>query len=54
MGRRIVKISLHLNKRRHVEVDDFVISMRSFQRWLGEGLGIRMHPFLVHRSSPGQ
>ena len=31
MGRRIVKISLHLNKRRHVEVDDFVISMRSFQ-----------------------
>ncbi len=31
MGRRIVKISLHLNQRRHVEVDDFVISMRSFQ-----------------------
>ena len=31
VGRRIVKISLHLNKRRHVEVDDFVISMRSFQ-----------------------
>ena len=30
-GRRIVKISLHLDKRRHVEVDDFVISMRSFQ-----------------------
>ena len=30
-GRRIVKISLHLKKRRHVEVDDFVISMRSFQ-----------------------
>ena len=30
-GRRIVKISLHLNQRRHVEVDDFVISMRSFQ-----------------------
>ena len=31
VGRRIVKISLHLNKRHHVEVDDFVISMRSFQ-----------------------
>ena len=31
IGRRIVKISLHLNQRRHVEVDDFVISMRSFQ-----------------------
>ena len=30
-GRRIVKISLHLDKRQHVEVDDFVISMRSFQ-----------------------
>jgi len=31
VGRRVVKISLHLDKRRHVEVDDFVISMRSFQ-----------------------
>ena len=31
IGRRVVKISLHLDKRRHVEVDDFVISMRSFQ-----------------------
>ena len=31
VDRRIVKISLHLDKRRHVEVDDFVISMRSFQ-----------------------
>ena len=31
IGRRIVKISLHLNQRHHVEVDDFVISMRSFQ-----------------------
>ena len=31
VGRRIVKISLHLDKRRHVEVDDFVTSMRSFQ-----------------------
>jgi type I restriction enzyme S subunit len=31
VGRKIVKIFLHLDKRRHVEVDDFVISMRSFQ-----------------------
>ena len=31
IGRRVVKISLHLEKRQHVEVDDFVISMRSFQ-----------------------
>lgn len=31
VGRRVVKISLHLDKRRHVEFDDFVISMRSFQ-----------------------
>ena len=30
-GRRVVKLSRHLDKRRHVEVDDFVISMRSFQ-----------------------
>jgi Protein of unknown function (DUF1524)/Protein of unknown function DUF262 len=29
--RRVVKISMHLDKRRHVERDDFVISMRSFQ-----------------------
>ncbi|MEZ4713131.1 MAG: hypothetical protein R3A44_38430 [Caldilineaceae bacterium] len=31
IGRRVVKIFLHLDKRRHVEKDDFVISMRSFQ-----------------------
>jgi type I restriction enzyme S subunit len=31
VGRRVVKISMHLEKRRHVEKDDFVISMRSFQ-----------------------
>ena len=31
VGRRVVKISLHLEKRQHVEVEDFVISMRSFQ-----------------------
>lgn len=31
VGRRVVKISMHLEQRRHVEKDDFVISMRSFQ-----------------------
>lgn len=31
IGRRVVKISMHLEKRRHVEKNDFVISMRSFQ-----------------------
>jgi type I restriction enzyme, S subunit len=31
IGRRVVKIQLHLEKRKHVEIDDFVISMRSFQ-----------------------
>ena len=31
VGRKVVKISLHLDKRHHVDVDDFVISMRSFQ-----------------------
>ena len=30
-GYRVVKISMHLDKRRHVEMDDFIISMRSFQ-----------------------
>ena len=31
VGRRVVRISMHLEKRRHVEKNDFVISMRSFQ-----------------------
>ncbi|MCK9523321.1 MAG: hypothetical protein M0R76_09820 [Proteobacteria bacterium] len=31
IGRKVVRISLHLEKRAHVEPDDFVISMRSFQ-----------------------
>lgn len=30
-GKRVVKIQFHLDKRKHVEKDDFVISMRSFQ-----------------------
>ena len=31
VGRKVVRISMHLDKRRHVEEGDFVISMRSFQ-----------------------
>ena len=31
IGRKVTKILRHLNKRRHVEINDFVISMRSFQ-----------------------
>lgn len=31
IGRKVVKIQFHLDKRKHVEVNDFVISMRSFQ-----------------------
>jgi len=30
-GKTVVKIQFHLDKRKHVEQDDFVISMRSFQ-----------------------
>ncbi len=31
VARRVVKISMHLEKRKHVERNDFVMSMRSFQ-----------------------
>ena len=31
IGRKITRILKHLDQRRHVEIDDFVISMRSFQ-----------------------
>ena len=31
IGRKVTRILQHLDQRRHVEVDDFVISMRSFQ-----------------------
>jgi hypothetical protein len=31
VGRKVVQIVQHLEKRRHVERDDFVISMRSFE-----------------------
>ena len=31
VGRKVVRIERHLEQRRHVEIDDFVISMRSFQ-----------------------
>ena len=31
IGRKITRVLKHLDQRRHVEIDDFVISMRSFQ-----------------------
>jgi len=31
VGRKVVRINKHLDKRAHVEINDFVISMRSFQ-----------------------
>jgi len=31
VGRKVVRILQHLDQRKHVEKDDFVISMRSFQ-----------------------
>ena len=31
IGRKVTRILRHLDQRRHVEIDDFVISMRSFQ-----------------------
>lgn len=31
VGRKVVRINLHLDKRAHVEPDDLIISMRSFQ-----------------------
>ena len=31
IGRKVVRILRHREKRRHVEIDDFIISMRSFQ-----------------------
>jgi len=31
VGRRVTKVFMHLDKRKHVEEDDFVMSMRSFQ-----------------------
>ena len=31
IGRKITRIFRHLDQRRHVEIDDFVVSMRSFQ-----------------------
>ena len=38
VGRKVVRILRHLEQRRHVEVDDFVISMRSFQGGLERAL----------------
>ena len=42
VGRKVVRILQHLDKRRHVEKDNFVISMRSFQGGLeSHGAGVR-------------
>ena len=49
VGRKVVRILRHLEQRRHVEVDDFVISMRSFQGGLERGVGKWMHSVLIHR-----
>jgi len=40
VGRRVVKISMHLEKRKHVERNDFVMSMRSFQGGLERALAV--------------
>ena len=54
VGRKVVKISVHLEKRQHVEVDDFVISMRSFQGGLERAwaTGCIRSSYVVLRPSP--
>jgi type I restriction enzyme, S subunit len=54
VGRRVVKISMHLEKRRHVEKDDFIISMRSFQGGLERAWasGAIRSSYVVLRKSP--
>ena len=52
VSRRIVKISLHLNKRPPCRSGRFCHQYAQLPRWLGEGLGNRMHPLLRNRSSP--
>lgn len=55
IGRKVTKIIRHLDKRRHVEVDDFVISMRSFQGGLERAWAqgcIRSSYVVLHSSSP--
>jgi type I restriction enzyme S subunit len=54
VGRRVVRIMLHLEKRRHVEKDDFVISMRSFQGGLERAwaTGCIRSSYVVLKPSP--
>lgn len=54
VGRRVVKISMHLEKRGHVEKDDFVISMRSFQGGLERAWtsGAIRSSYIVLKSEP--
>jgi type I restriction enzyme, S subunit len=55
IGRRIVKLSMHFEKRRHVERDDFVISMRSFQGGLERAWasGAIRSSYVVLKPQPG-
>ncbi len=54
-GRKVVRISMHLEKRRHVERDDFVISMRSFQGGLERAWssGAIRSSYVVLKPEPG-
>lgn len=53
-GRRVTQITQHLDKRRHVEIDDFVISMRSFQGGLERAwqTGCIRSSYVVLKPSP--
>jgi type I restriction enzyme S subunit len=55
LGRRVVRITKHLEKRRHVEKDDFVISMRSFQGGLERAwaTGAIRSSYVVLKPGPG-
>ena len=52
--RRVVKISMHLEKRKHVERDDFVMSMRSFQGGLERAWerGAIRSSYIIFRPGP--
>ena len=48
VGRRVVKIQTNLEKRKHVEIDDFVISMRSFPGRAGAGVRDGLHSIILY------
>ncbi|MBE1427371.1 type I restriction enzyme S subunit [Desulfomicrobium macestii] len=55
VGRRVVKIQTNLEKRKRVEIDDFVISMRSFQGGLERAFAtgcIRSSYVILHPLEP--